>query len=525
MRLKSLYKVPIAAMAIAVLAAVAAAPAMAQLPVAVTEAATNVGPTTVTLNGTVEFSGSTTRADFGYWKKGGSPEEHSTETIYLSGTSPQKISATIRVEPGTTYEFQAKAMNFTSGGTGSLGKVLSFTTETLHPARFEAGAYTASLSGAQSVTNEFTAGTGTIQCSKANLSGSLSEAAQTLNLGAEYGGCSMLGLLGLVRMNSCKYSLGLNGEGPPFTANYGVSCSKEGEAIEFESYLEGYGTFCLVKVGPQVKAGTVSVSVEGEGSARKVHATGSPKEVQYTASGEGCSIGGIPTGSHSNGKFEVDAKVEGLSGGKSAGLYVTGGKAPEGMFVTGEASEEPAKRPHFAAQAYPAAVSGSQNVKNEFTAGTSSIECGKANLSGSLTEATQTLNLGTEYGSCEWTSYPARVRTNSCTYSLALNNEGPPYAGSYGVSCGKEGDAIEYEAYFESTALCVVKVAPQTKTGTVNVATEGEGSGRIAHATGSPKEVSYTASGEGCWFLNVGKGSFGNGKFEVDATLEATYLG
>ncbi|WP_395736525.1 choice-of-anchor tandem repeat GloVer-containing protein [Prosthecobacter sp.] len=95
-------------------------------PVVATLAATTVGTTSATLNGSINPNGFTTTAKF----QSGVSTSYGVDTVVSlspsNGTTPQNISTTLTgLIPGTTYHFRASGTN--SGGT-STGNDLTFTT-------------------------------------------------------------------------------------------------------------------------------------------------------------------------------------------------------------------------------------------------------------------------------------------------------------------------------------------------------------------------------------------------------------
>ncbi|HVY77308.1 MAG TPA: hypothetical protein VG898_02255 [Solirubrobacterales bacterium] len=176
----------------------------------------------------------------------------------------------------------------------------------------------------------------------------------------------------------------------------------------------------------------------------------------------------------------------------------------------------------FEAQAYPASISGAQDVKNEVSFGGVDVRCTDASVMGSLGKASQSLGLTPEYGGCEMGSIlEAHYELNSCQFGITLQNVGPPYAAHYGVQCEEEGDAIEVVA-----PGCLAQIPAQTFGGSLGAETEGEGEGREVHLGGTATGASYSITDEGlCGLVGLTEGSYEDGSLEVDADLSATYLG
>jgi hypothetical protein len=484
-----------------------------------TEEATGASGSEATLHATVYPVGSKTSYYFQYGTSAEYGETTAIGHIEAGAEEPVEVSAHLEgLDPETTYHFRVLAL-----GAGALtGEDQSFTTEALHPARFDADAYPASISGANDVAySEFYFdGEGGVKCGTAEFSGSLSEPSQSLDLGAEYGECHWSESEPTqIRMNSCRYALGANDAGPPYSAGYGIACAEEGDAIEVEFFLdfgEGPASICTASIPAQSIGGSLNVAGEGEGGDRQVNVSGALFDVHYTAAGEYCEFVAEP-GSHEDGVLEVDTTLAAASGEETAGLYLTGGTAPEGLFVNGE--EE------IAAEAYPASVAGAQAAGTDIVLEEASVECGEAGLSGSISAATQALPLDAQYGGCgvsEIEGMSAQVDLNSCHYVLGPDIGGP-YTGSYGVACDEEGDAIEVDVSYEGLGhFCTMFIPPAEGQGPVSMSTAGSGTGRTIHVTGSAY-ASYTTDGsELCGLLVPEEG---DARFELDASLGATYLG
>jgi phosphodiesterase/alkaline phosphatase D-like protein len=101
-------------------------------PGATTAAATNVGTTTVTLNGTVNPSGEATTYSFQYGTTTGYGRQTSAQSAG-AGTTDQGVSANVSsLTPGTTYHYRLVATN----GSGTTnGSDMTFTTSGTAPTR------------------------------------------------------------------------------------------------------------------------------------------------------------------------------------------------------------------------------------------------------------------------------------------------------------------------------------------------------------------------------------------------------
>jgi hypothetical protein len=103
--------------------------------------------------------------------------------------------------------------------------------------------------------------------------------------------------------------------------------------------------------------------------------------------------------------------------------------------------------PRIDAESYSATLKG--GGLPELSTNLGAFKCAGAALEGTATNAASQLNLAAKYGECEITSggtrYVASVKMNGCHYVLGVKNAGPPYKGTWGVACEKEGEAIEFK--------------------------------------------------------------------------------
>lgn len=245
-------------------------------------------------------------------------------------------------------------------------------------------------------------------------------------------------------------------------------------------YFSGSAEIGPAKCGPMVLKGNrctrkfaaqtgLSATFTDEGSGAKgtvgIVVSGS---LAYTSEGQ-LSQCGAATGSASYG---AAWQMSGYNGfGEAVGAAVVK-NPPIGLYMAGKEGSEP----RFEAEKYPAKVSGNQNTAAKYTLGLSEgirpLSCESASLQGTLSAAATQLGLVPEGQNCSLTILgnqdPATIQANSCQYSLNALNVGPPYAGSLGVACSKEGDGIEIKAYAsaqkqaEGVVLCAYTIAPQS---------------------------------------------------------------
>lgn len=167
---------------------------------------------------------------------------------------------------------------------------------------------------------------------------------------------------------------------------------------------------------------------------------------------------------------------------------------------TGESYAEVAPEvhaPRIDVESYTATLKGA-GLKT-FTTSKGSTECTETALSGQASAATSQLTLSAEYGGCTATSskFFSTVTMNSCHYTLGVRNAGPPYSGTLGVACEKEGDTIEYKAFLKSggALLCNARIGPQSGLGGLELSNTGEGAKRGVGIDAEVKGVKYELNG------------------------------
>jgi hypothetical protein len=190
------------------------------------------------------------------------------------------------------------------------------------------------------------------------------------------------------------------------------------------------------------------------------------------------------------------------AGGKAVGAAVVK-DPPIGLYMAGKEGSEP----RFEAERYPATVIGSQSATNKYAlemekGSQRNLSCASAALRGTLAATTTQLGLVPEGQSCTLTILgnqdPATIQANSCQLNLNALNVGPPYAGSLGVACSKEGDGIEIKAYVnaqkqaEGISICAYKIAPQGALKGVGLENTGFGTGRGVGLSFGVSGIAYT---------------------------------
>ena len=115
-----------------------------------------------------------------------------------------------------------------------------------------ADVFPTSIASSGTDTFTFKINAGTFTCTQTGLSAVVIEATTNQPLNASFAACKGNGYPSLVKMNSCRFDLGIEGV-EPYAGNLGVSCTKVGDGIEFSAYLnEKYAVLlCKGKILPQ----------------------------------------------------------------------------------------------------------------------------------------------------------------------------------------------------------------------------------------------------------------------------------
>ncbi|HWM54872.1 MAG TPA: hypothetical protein VNO20_05745 [Solirubrobacterales bacterium] len=226
---------------------------------------------------------------------------------------------------------------------------------------------------------------------------------------------------------------------------------------------------------------------EGEGSKAAVAIDATTTGIAYTVVGpEGFCGKGVQYATY-DGSWQVTAtNAEGASNGVRVETL--------GLYMAGEKSEDKAKQPRIEAESYPVNVAGRQDPADKHVLtfhGGRTVKCEEVDFSSGTSAATTQLALGAKYVGCKATlggsTIAASVTMNSCHFALGVLNAGPAYAGSLGVTCGKEGDGIEV-----SDSICAYKISPQAGLEGVGLATFGAGAERGIAVDLGVKGISYT---------------------------------
>jgi hypothetical protein len=340
------------------------------------------------------------------------------------------------------------------------------------------------------------------ECGETSLQGGATSESTSLELIAEYHKCTAtLGeakVNASVVMNGCSYTLNVDNAGPPYAGRWGVFCN-EGEAIELKVFVAGKERKCA-KITPQQNATELPLENVGEEPERGIVVGGEVDGLNYEINGGSCGA----TEARSDGILDAESTLLGSNEQEEgADLYVTG----EEFF------------PSVEAEIYPTTVSG--DGLDSFDTEAATFDCAPTSLEGELTGSASQLGLDAEYHECTATllaqgntKVSAPVSMNSCHYVLELDKPGPPpYGGSWGVTCEKAGDAIEFKVFILGKARRCAKIYSQQGLDGVDLETVGKANERAIAVGADIHGVAYTLEG------SCGEGARTNGVISGEATL------
>lgn len=160
-------------------------------------------------------------------------------------------------------------------------------------ATFQSEMYPTAVVGEQESGNyeRMILGPRTFSCASAEMSGELSAASENVSLSPTYSNCMANGLPTKIQANSCRFNLNVLNTAPPYTADFGVVCAEEGDAIEASVWStradmeSGQPASCIYRVGPQSGLEGVALENVGAGVERSVVADFGVTGLAYTMSG------------------------------------------------------------------------------------------------------------------------------------------------------------------------------------------------------------------------------------------------
>ena len=262
-----------------------------------------------------------------------------------------------------------------------------------------------------------------------------------------------------LKMNGCNfvYRVGAKTGTNIFNGSVDIVCPA-GKSIQF---LGGSLT-CKVDVAAQRNLAATFENV-GTGTERAIKVTMNATGLKHTqVSGHDCFEN---IGSYSDGTWTGSWKVQGSSGGKPAGIWVSTSEGlelpPSGIAISGST-------PKLVAGTYPIYITGNQKEgidKHKLTLpGAGSIGCSTAKLSTSASGSTAQLEVQAEYGGCTVFGFPGTVKMNGCAYVFNVLNQAPvgsTYAGHADIAC-PAGKTIEAVALSAGLAKCTATIPAQT---------------------------------------------------------------
>jgi hypothetical protein len=269
-------------------------------------------------------------------------------------------------------------------------------------------------------------------------------------------GCTFAGVATTYDVNGCYYLFHLDNEGPPYAGTFDVTCP-EGKEITITG-----GTKCTLHIPPQSGIGPITYTTIGSGSTRELTIDFSgATNVKYSQTA-GTSVGKCESLTASAGKYTGTATFTGEDNeGAHVGLFVglAGGSA---QFHT----ESPLKA---------TALTGVQEGEsNGFDLQYGEVKCKTTKYAAATEKNTfTTFEMKPTYEDCTLAGEAGTYDVNGCHYLFHLNNEGPPYKGTFDILCpaGKE-------ITITGGTKCTVHIPAQTGIGPITYATIGSGSTR-----------------------------------------------
>jgi hypothetical protein len=256
---------------------------------------------------------------------------------------------------------------------------------------------------------------------------------------------------------------------------------------------------------------TTEKATEAAGTTVRLHATVSPGGIlsNYlfiygTDPNPNQMSGGTPIKkTAASTPFAVSEKVTGLT--PNTTYYFTIVIAKEGTLegAMGEVmsfTTQTESGMQFMAAEYPAEVTVSLGKSRVFEAlgGIFAVECTGKQLKGTLSAASNSFSAQPSMSGCTRVGGgTVTIKPNTCKYVWDIDHNWGVYAGSFAVSCSKEGDAIEL---VDATAGCTFKVPQQSNASTSWTWYENTGplNERVISLGGWAYAMKWTASGPSC---------------------------
>ncbi len=196
------------------------------------------------------------------------------------------------------------------------------------PEEFMCESYPCSSDGTNTTAHVFKTNAGTVSCSTATFTDSLSGPSPWVKAQATYTGCTAFGFINAnINMKDCEYEFhvttDLQDEGPDLEHSGTVDVINKAGATktcaEEPITITVSGTACVVTVGPQTGRSTVTFTNGGSGTSRTVTVASNISGITYTQNAS-CSGG---AGTFTNGTYTGSASVKGdNSKGKQQGIWI-----------------------------------------------------------------------------------------------------------------------------------------------------------------------------------------------------------
>lgn len=270
----------------------------------------------------------------------------------------------------------------------------------------------------------------------------------------EPGSCWRGGGGGPMKMNGCKFTFESGQQvGPGFPGVFGSSFGGS-----FSIGPAGCGPvkvelpYCNLSISPG-GGFQAEYANQPNGSEAPVRIHGTAEGLHFTSTGGLCPKEGTATYTP---QWDLSATDE---EGNPNTLTVSSGSA----YISGEA---PYAAPRVVADTYPTQIASDGSDSFSLTVAAGTVDCSSSTLSAEVSEETTVLPLAASLGGCISSGeLPTVVSMHSCHFTLGVQNAGPPYAGTLGVECSEEGDAIEVAAYLGEemkTRLCTIEIGSQS---------------------------------------------------------------
>jgi hypothetical protein len=304
-----LQHLSIVAVVVAATMAMSVTAASAAPPQVQTQAASVVGPHTVTLRGKVHLEvGDTALAAFEYGKTTAYGTESDVRVLSeRGGIVWYSVEITVTgLEAGTTYHNRLGIYS-SEWDQVFYGEDATFTTKA---PGFWAGQYPATLSAVQVASDPLVMGLegGTLTCSSVTASGVLKSASQSITLTPSFSGCQILGLTATVSANGCTYVV--NG-GASTSDTMDIVCP-EGKAITAS------GGNCAASIPAQAGLSAVTARDRLNSSPQQISLSLNVVGLTYNKTNDGflCKFNG--TGTKTDGTYSGTALVAGTNGAGEA---------------------------------------------------------------------------------------------------------------------------------------------------------------------------------------------------------------